>query len=92
MVRDWIKRRRNIDVKHPHQVLLQLKERGYSWPVVRSLHVVCGHEFHRLVEKVKQSPLRTSIGVLLLSEPEDYVAVIESLSKGFLTLKKRLFS
>lgn len=83
MVKDWIKKRRNIDLKHPHQVLEELKENGHSWAVVQSLHLVCGHEFYRLVEEVKQSSVRTSIGLPLLSDPEDYEAVVQGLGSSF---------
>ena len=83
MVKDWIKKRSNIDLKHPYEVLAELKERGCSWAVVQSLHVLCGHEFYRLVEEVKQSPVRTSIGLPLLSGPEDYEAVVQVLGNTF---------
>ena len=83
MVKDWIKKRRNIDLKHPHQVLAELKEKGYSWVVVQSLHLLCGHEFYRLVEEVKKSSVRTSIGLPLLSGPEDYEAVVQGLGSSF---------
>ena len=59
--------------------LEELKEMGYSWAVVQSLHLLCGHEFYRLVEEVKQSSVRTSIGLPLLSGPEDYEAVVQGL-------------
>jgi sirohydrochlorin cobaltochelatase len=36
MVKDWIKKRRNIDLKHPHEVLYELEEKGFSWAVVQS--------------------------------------------------------
>ena len=61
----------------------ELGEKGYSWAVVQSLHLLCGHEFYRLVEEVKQSPVRTSIGLPLLSGPEDYEAVVQGLGSTF---------
>ena len=87
MVKDWIKKRRNIDLKHPHEVLYELKEKGYLWAVVQSLHLLCGHEFYRLVEEVKQSPVRTSIGLPLLSNPEDYEAVAQEVGSSFTHLE-----
>ncbi|MDY6878942.1 MAG: translation initiation factor IF-1 [Thermodesulfobacteriota bacterium] len=80
MVKDWIKKRRNIDLKHPHQVLAELKEKGHQWAVVQSLHLVCGHEFYRLADEVKHVSLRTSMGLPLLSDFEDYEAVAVALS------------
>lgn len=79
LVKDWIKWRMNIDLKHPYEVLAELREREYSWAVVQSFHLLCGHEFYRLVEEVKQNPVRTSIGLPLLSSPEDYEAVVRGL-------------
>ena len=34
MVRDWIKKRRDIDLKHPHEVLAVLADAGHSWAAV----------------------------------------------------------
>jgi len=89
MVKDWIKKRRNIDLKHPHQVLSELKHRGHDWSVVQSLHLLCGHEFYRLVEEVKQSPVRTSVGLPLLSSPNDYEAVVQGLGSRFQDLENQ---
>ncbi len=87
MVKDWIKKRRNIDLKHPHEVLYKLKERGHTWAVVQSLHLICGHEFYRLVEEVKQRSVRTSVGLPLLSSPRDYEAVVQGLGSRFQDLE-----
>jgi sirohydrochlorin cobaltochelatase len=83
MVKDFIKQRRNIDLKHPHQVLAELKAKGHSWAVVQSLHLLNGHEFYRLVEEARQCDIRTSMGLPLLSNPEDLVDVVEGLGKCF---------
>jgi len=81
MVKDWIKKRQNIDLRHPHQVLGELKEKGHQWAVVQSLHLICGHEFYRLIDEVKGSSIRTSIGLPLLSDYEDYEAVTEAVGR-----------
>lgn len=81
MVKDAVKKKKNIDLKHPHQVLSELKDRGHTWAVVQSLHLMCGHEFYRLVEETKTCDIRTSIGLPLLCSPGDYVATIEALRK-----------
>jgi sirohydrochlorin cobaltochelatase len=83
MVKDFIKQRRNIDLKHPHQVLAELKAKGYSWAVVQSLHLLNGHEFYRLVEEASRCDIRTSMGLPLLSNPEDLEDVVEGLGKCF---------
>jgi len=85
MVKDWIKKRRNIDLKHPHQVLFDLKEKGYTWAVVQSLHVLNGHEFYRLVDESQNCDIRTSIGLPLLSSPEDFNKAITALQDSFPT-------
>ncbi len=83
MVKDWIKKRRNIELKHPHQILAELEEKGHQWAVVQSLHLLAGHEFYRLVEEVNQSPVRTSVGLPLLTSPGDYRAVVKILGTRF---------
>jgi len=83
MVKDWIKKRRNIDLKHPHQVLAELEKEGHQWAVVQSLHLFSGHEFYRLVEEVNQGHVRTSVGLSLLTSPGDYEAVVEILGTKF---------
>lgn len=79
MVKDAIKKRRHMDLKHPHQVLNELKSRGVEWAVVQSMHLMCGHEFYRLVEETRSCDIRTAIGLPLLSAPEDYLATVDVL-------------
>ncbi|RZB36584.1 MAG: sirohydrochlorin cobaltochelatase [Desulfobacteraceae bacterium Eth-SRB2] len=83
MVKDWIKKRQDIDLKHPHQVLFELKEKGYTWAVVQSLHLLNGHEFYRLVDESQNCDIRTSIGLPLLSSPEDFNKAITALQDSF---------
>lgn len=79
MVRDRIENSQGQSYKHPHQVLEELARGGHEWAVVQSLHLVCGHEFDRLVDEVKNCCLRTSIGLPLLDSPDDYLAGLKSL-------------
>lgn len=83
MVKDRLKMEQGIDLKHPHQVLEELKKRGHQWVVVQSFHLVCGHEFYRLISEVSHCPVRTSIGLPLLSSPEDYESVAKGLCSTF---------
>jgi len=76
MVKDWIKKKSNIELKHPHQVLSELKSRGFAWAAVQSLHLIPGHEFYRLLNEVKECGIRTSIGLPLLYSPIDYNNVL----------------
>jgi sirohydrochlorin cobaltochelatase len=82
MVRDWIKARRDIDLRHPHEVLRDLIQEGHSWAVVQSVHMMCGHEFFRLVEEARSCDIRTSIGLPLLSSPDDYEHVARILAEN----------
>lgn len=84
MVKDWIKRRRNMDIEHPHEILAKLSSKGHSWAVVQSLHLFCGHEFYRMVKEAESCDLRTSIGLPLLTEPEDYESVLKYLKNKFI--------
>jgi len=83
MVKDFIKTRKNIDLRHPHEILADLLQEGHSWAIVQSIHLICGHEFYRLIEEVKGCDIRTSIGMPLLYTPEDYIHV----AKNFQTHK-----
>ncbi len=82
-VRDFSNKNYNTNMQHPHQVLRKLKEQGHSWAVVQSLHFTCGHEFYRLIEEVDGCDIRTSMGLPLLSRPEDYEATVAALMKHF---------
>ncbi len=72
MVRDFVKKRKGIDLKPPLEVLNHLASQGHEWAVVQSLHLISGHEFYRMVEEVSLMTLRVSIGLPLLTSPRDY--------------------
>lgn len=75
MVSSHMNTKRRANMKTPQQVLAELKQQGHSWAVVQSLHLIWGHEFFRLVDAVKESAVRTSMGLPLLTSPKDYRAV-----------------
>lgn len=79
MVRDRIENKQGHKYKHPHQVLHELDQAGHEWAVVQSLHLVCGHEFDRLVDEVRGCEMRTSIGLPLLDSPDDYLDALKAL-------------
>ncbi len=81
MVMDRNKKTNNGDFRYPHEVLADLKERGHEWAVVQSLHLMCGHEFYRLVDEAESSGMRTVMGLPLLSFPDDYKMVVEAMAK-----------
>lgn len=83
MVKDFIKKRRDIDLKHPHQVLAELREKGHDWAVVQSLHLLNGHEFYRLVQESQACDIRTSMGLPLLTDPEDMETVVDGIGRCY---------
>ena len=71
--------KRNSQARHPHEVLRALADQGHEWAVVQSVHLLCGHEFYRLIDEVQTQPIRTSIGLPLLSSREDYLRLARAL-------------
>ncbi|MEW6259624.1 MAG: sirohydrochlorin cobaltochelatase [Thermodesulfobacteriota bacterium] len=63
----------------PGEVLEELHAAGHRWAVVQSLHLVGGHEFDRLVTEIRQMPIRTSVGLPLLSSYGDYWKVSQAI-------------
>ena len=79
MIKDRVAEQQQT-ISSPHEVLEQLYRQHYSWAVVQSLHLLGGHEFIRLVEETGKSPIRTSIGLPLLTSPQDYLTLCASLA------------
>lgn len=79
MVKDFIKRRKKIELQHPHQALRKLKDQGHEWAVVQSVHFLAGHEFYRLIAEAEGEDIRTAIGLPLLSSMDDYYRIGEAL-------------
>ena len=80
MVTARAKHRQNVEVENPHQVMAKLAREGHDWAVVQSLHLICGHEFYRLVDEVSDGPVRVSMGLPLLTEFQDYTDMAHVLS------------
>ena len=72
MVRSRMNTRCGANMKTPRQVLDELDRQGHQWAVVQSLHMINGHEFYRLLDAVREASVRTSMGLPLLTSPEDY--------------------
>ncbi|MFO7752091.1 MAG: sirohydrochlorin cobaltochelatase [Desulfobacteraceae bacterium] len=72
MVKTALKRKKDVNLPDPAELLFDLARQGHQWAVLQSLHVVGGHEFHRLAFEGRRSNLRLSMGLPLLSSPEDY--------------------
>lgn len=63
----------------PLEALEALYAQGHRWAVVQSLHLVEGHEFDRMIEEIRNTPIRTSIGLPLLSSYGDYWKVAQAM-------------
>ena len=72
MVRHLATRKGTGAVPGPDEVLAALVAAGHRWAVVQSTHLLCGHEFHRLLSWAAVAPLRTAVGLPLLTDPEDF--------------------
>ncbi|MBF0376417.1 MAG: sirohydrochlorin cobaltochelatase [Desulfamplus sp.] len=68
-----------INIQSPTEVLQELYEQGHSWAVVQSLHIINAHELYRLVDEAKTIPIRTSIGLPLLTSYSDYTSLADSM-------------
>ncbi|MDR3630404.1 MAG: sirohydrochlorin cobaltochelatase [Desulfocapsaceae bacterium] len=73
LVKGLMQAKRDQSIKHPHQILRQLQAQGHDWAVVQSVHLLGGHEFFRLLQEVQDETIRTSIGMPLLTSPDDYL-------------------
>ncbi len=79
MVKEQLTKKGFLDMKYTGEVLKELEADGCQWAIVQSMHLICGHEFYRLIEEVKQSSVRTSIGLPLLTSFKDYKDVVDAL-------------
>lgn len=79
MVKYALKNNKSRDLKDPGEVIKDLSEQGCPWAVLQSLHLIPGHELHRLVAGHYPSSLRLSLGLPLLSSPEDFMATARAL-------------
>ncbi|MGD9187093.1 MAG: sirohydrochlorin cobaltochelatase [Desulfobacteraceae bacterium] len=82
IVRSHMKKRR-IDTKPPQAVIEALAGLGHPWAVVQSFHMMCGHEFHRLVHEVQNTHCRVSVGHSLLCSQHDHETVAQALAPVF---------
>ena len=79
MVRDHLKKKKDMVLNTPQQALDNLVGEGHHWAVMQSLHLICGHEFYRLVDDIRDCKVRASMGLPLLTSPEDYQSVAHAL-------------
>ncbi len=59
----------------------ELAASGHEWAVLQSLHLICGHEFDRLVSGERPEGFRTSMGLPLLTSADDYIAAAKAVAR-----------
>lgn len=82
IVRHHLKKH-SIRTKFPSEMIADLADQGHRWAIVQSFNMICGHEFHRLVNEVQHENCRVSIGHSLLCSQEDHLAVALALAPVF---------
>ncbi len=80
MVKHAIKKKKKLDLKDPLEMAEILAGQGYPWVVFQSLHLICGHEFDRLVAERDSVGVRSAMGLPLLTSHEDYEKTARALS------------
>lgn len=83
LVKRALKQKKHMDLKDPLEMAQLLSDNGHDWVVMQSLHLICGHEFDRLVAERNQVNIRSSIGLPLLTSYDDYVETAAALAPIF---------
>ena len=61
-------------------VLQDFEQRGYKRAVVQSLHIIPGIEFQKITDAARISPLKTAVGMPLLTTDEDIIKTVSALA------------
>ncbi len=72
-IKQVVQSRQERVIRHPNETLQHLHAAGHSWAVVQSVLLTCGHEFHRLFQEIASLDIRSSIGMPLLTAPDDHL-------------------
>ncbi len=83
MVKHAMKKKQKLDLKDPLEMARFLADQGHEWVVMQSLHLICGHEFDRLVTERDHVNIRTSMGLPLLTSHTDYIKTANALAPLF---------
>ncbi len=79
LVKSTLNKKKKLNLKNPLEVMADLKDSGHEWVVLQSLHLICGHEYDRLVSERGHIDIRSSIGLPLLTSYQDYVQTAKAL-------------
>ncbi len=83
MVKHAVKKKKKLNLKDPLEMAQILVDQGYPWVAMQSLHLICGHEFDRLVAERDHVNIRSSIGLPLLTSHLDYEQTAQALTSLF---------
>ena len=82
MIINILRKRDNMEIYNPSEVLEQLYNDGYEEVIVQSLHIICGEEYNKLkdmVEEYKDKFNKLSLGRPLLTYIDDYRETVEAI-------------
>lgn len=85
MVKHAVHKKKKHNLKDPLETAQILANQGHPWVVMQSLHLICGHEFDRLVAERSHADIRSSIGLPLMTSHPDYEATAQALAPLFPT-------
>ncbi|MCG8684093.1 MAG: sirohydrochlorin cobaltochelatase [Desulfobacterales bacterium] len=83
MVKHAMAKKKRLNLKDPLEMAQILSEQGHPWTVIQSLHLICGHEFDRLVAERDHADIRSSMGLPLLTSHQDYEQTAKALEPLF---------
>ena len=84
MIINILRKRDNMEIYNPSEVLEQLYNDGYEEVIVQSLHIICGDEYNKLkdmVEEYKGKFNKLSLGRPLLTYIDDYRETVEAIKQ-----------
>ena len=79
VIRNNLRRETEEEVISLGALIKELSQDPQNHLVIQSLHVLPGHEFHRIVRQAAAATIPTSIGMPLLTTPSDYMRVAHCL-------------
>lgn len=81
IIQHRLKETSDVHLKDPETVLKELADQDHQQAVVQSMHLICGHEYYKMVDRVQQvSGMQTSVGMPLLTTVDDYHTVGRALA------------
>lgn len=92
MIIKKLKNRDGIEIENPVQALTRLSEEGYKEVVVQTLHIICGEEYNKLKDQVKEFEPKfekLTLGRPLLTTIEDYKDTVEAIKGDLPKLNNR---